>query len=298
MTDKWILIVDDEDGILSVLRGSLKKLGEEYHVETASSGKAALEAMEERHFDLVVTDYRMAGMDGLALLEQIRLSQSDIRVILMTAYGSPSVESRASQLNAYRYLAKPLEIDTFRKIVKEALGITAKHLGGIPVLSDHDYRDVVQILERLRGDVGARYIFLTDNEGRYIAFVGVEDDIRLATVASLLGGSIATLIEAGRAIDHDEEASNLAYREAKNGYLYVVNAGTQFQLIIVISRSSYPCRLGSVWYYAQNTVAVLRKKFEQTENAQPENLLGDNAEQAVFGGLQEILSSDKSMRGN
>ncbi len=298
MVDKWILIVDDEEGILSVLKGSLKKLGEEYHVVTATNGQGALQAMGARRFDLVVTDYKMAGMDGLALLEQIRLTQADIRVILMTAYGSPSVESRAVHLNAYRYLAKPLEIDAFRKIVKEALGNAIKQSGGIPVLSDFDYREVVQILEKLQGDVGARYIFLTDNEGRYIAFVGVEDDIKLATVSSLLGGSIATLIEAGKAIDHDDEASNLAYRESKNGYLYVVNAGTQFQLIIVISRSSYPCRLGSVWYYAQNTVELLRKKFEQSENTQPENLLGDNAEQAVFGGLQEILSTSKSANRN
>ncbi len=295
MTDKWILIVDDEEGILSVLKGSLKKLGEEYHVVTATSGQAALQAMRERRFDLVVTDYKMAGMDGLALLEQIRLTQKDIRVILMTAYGSPSVESRASHLNAYRYLAKPLEIDTFRKIVREALGITVKSSSGIPVLSDRDYRDVVHILKELWVDVGARYVFLTDNEGRYIAFVGVEDDIKLATVASLLGGSIATLIEAGKAIDHDEEASNLAYREAKNGYLYVINAGTQFQLIIVINKSSYSCRLGSVWYYALNTVTTLKGKFEQTESLQPEDLFGKNAEQTVSGELQDILLAGKSI---
>ncbi len=290
MTDKWILIVDDEDGILAVLKGSLTKLGDEYHVITASDGKSALEQVKQRQFDLIVTDYRMAGMDGLTLLEQIRQIQSDARVILMTAYGSATVESEASRLKAYRYLSKPLEINTFRQVVKEATGNNQSNQSGFLVLSDADYREVIQILKKFQAEVGARYIFLTDGEGRYIAFIGTEDHIHLETVASLLGGSVATFIEAGKIIDNDDNAINLAYREAKHSCLYVVSAGHQFLLIIVIDNNPYAIRIGSVWYSARATISTLQEKFKKAEFTNQQKILGDDPEAAISGGLREILS--------
>ena len=296
MADKWILIVDDEESILTVLKSSLKKLGQEYHVITVTNGQAALEQIHQRSFDLVVTDYKMAGLDGLRLLEQIRLERSDTRVILMTAYGSSSVEAEASRLKAYRYIAKPLEINAFRQIVKEAVGQNKTSLSGVLVLAENDYREVVQILRKLQADVGARYIFLTDNEGRYIAFTGIDDNVNFRKIAALLGGSIATLIEAGRTIDNDEETINLGYREAQKGNLYVVNVGRQFLLIIVIDRGPSSSRLGTVWYCAQATVLTLREKFDHAEYNSAENMLGENLEQAIAGGLQDIFSVTGSNR--
>ncbi len=289
MSDKWILIVDDEESILTVLKSSLKRLGQEYRVVTVTNGQAALEQIKQRSFDLVVTDYKMAGLDGLRLLEQIRLERPDTRVILMTAYGSSSVEAEASRLKAYRYIAKPLEINAFREIVKEAVAQNRPGFSGIFVLSENDYREVVQILRKLQADVGARYIFLTDNEGRYIAFTGIDDNVNFRKIAALLGGSIATLIEAGRTIDNDEEAINLGYREAKKGNLYVINIGRQFLLIIVIDRGPSSSRLGTVWYCAQATVMTLRGKFEHAEYTSAENLLGENLEQAIAVGLQDVF---------
>ena len=148
----------------------------------------------------------------------------------------------------------------------------------------------------MQADVGARYIFLTDNEGRYIAFTGIDDNVNFRKIAALLGGSIATLIEAGRTIDNDEEAINLGYREAQKGNLYVVNVGRQFLLIIVIDRGPSSSRLGVVWYCAQATVLTLREKFEHAEYTSAGNLLGENLEQAIAGGLQDIFSDASSNR--
>ncbi len=296
MTDKWILIVDDEESILTVLKSSLKKLGPEYRVVTVANGQAALEQIKQRSFDLVVTDYKMAGLDGLRLLEQIRLERPETRVILMTAYGSSSVEAEASRLKAYRYIAKPLELNAFRQIVKEAVGQNKPALSGIFVLSENDYREVVQILHKLQAEVGARYIFLTDNEGRYIAFAGIDDNVDFRKIAALLGGSVATLHEAGQTIDDDDEAINLGYREARKGNLYVINVGRQFLLIIVIDRGPSSSRLGAVWYCAQLAAMTLRKKFEHAQYASPENMLGENLEQAIAGGLEDILSDAGSKR--
>ncbi len=296
MADKWILIVDDEDSILSILKNSLIKLGPKYRVVTASNGYAALAQLMQAHFDLVVTDYKMAGMNGLELLEKIHQAQPEVRVILMTAYGNTSVEAEASRLKAYRYLSKPLEIETFRQVVKEATGSVAATPRGVLVLSEQDYREVDRILSELQAAVGARCIFLTDSEGKYIARTGIVANLPLAKISSLLGGSLATLIEAGRIIDNEEEAVNLAYREGKHDNLYVANVGLQFLLIIIVPRDSINSRLGTVWYSAQVAVATLREKFAHGEYTTPDDLLGGNLEEAVSEELSKILSLSREER--
>ena len=135
MADFWVLIVDDEDGVLSVLKNSLRKLGGQFRVSTAAGGEEAMDMLIQRKYDLVVTDYKMAGMNGLELMEKVHAAHPQTRVILMTAYGSAAVESEASRLQAYRYLPKPLEIEAFRRIVREAAG-SAADASGILVLSE------------------------------------------------------------------------------------------------------------------------------------------------------------------
>jgi CheY-like chemotaxis protein len=257
MADFWVLIVDDEDGVLSVLKNSLRKLGEQFRVSTAAGGEAAMDLLIQRKFDLVVTDYKMAGMNGLELLEKVRAIRPETRVILMTAYGSAAVETEASRLQAYKYLAKPLEIEAFRQIVREAAGSASADTSGILVLSDQDYRDVDRVLCRLQGDVAARCILLADSEGRCLARAGNIEDIDLTQIAALLGGSMTTLDEAGKAVDKNTEGVNLAFREGKHEDLYAVNIGS-FLLILVIDRGPFSSKLGSVWYSAQKAAAELR----------------------------------------
>jgi DNA-binding NarL/FixJ family response regulator len=288
MADFWVLIVDDEDGVLSVLKNSLRKLGEGFRVSTAAGGEAALDLLIQRKFDLVITDYKMAGMNGLELLEKIHSIHSDTRVILMTAYGSTAIEEEALRLQAYRYLSKPLEIEAFRQIVREAAGGAAPGSSGILVLSEKDYREVNTILSRLQGDVAARCILLADSEGRYIARTGNIEDLDLTQIASLLGGSITTLDEAGKTVDPNGEGVNLAYREGKHEDLYAVNI-SRFLLIIVIDRSPFSSRLGSVWYSAQKAATELREKIQSADYRTTEKTLGQDLEQALYGELQKIF---------
>jgi two-component system response regulator (stage 0 sporulation protein F) len=288
MADFWVLIVDDEDGVLSVLKNSLRKLGEQFRVSTAAGGEEAMDMLVQRKYDLVVTDYKMAGMNGLELIEKVRAVHPETRVILMTAYGSAAVETEASRLQAYKYLAKPLEIEAFRQIVREAAGSASPDSSGILVLSDQAYRDVDRVLCRLQGDVAARCILLADNEGRCLARAGNVDAIDLTQIASLLGGTRTTLDEAGKAVDPNTEGVNLAFREGKREDLYAVNIGS-FLLILVIDRGPFSSKLGSVWYSAQKTATELREMFRASDYHTTEKTLGQDMEQALYGELQKIF---------
>jgi len=116
-----VLIVDDEELVLLVLRDGLAALGDEYEVETAQSGLEALRKFKEMGFDLVITDLRMADMDGVELTEAIRTWDPVAMVIWITAYDCHKMRAEAERLAVYRCLDKPLEIPEIRAVVSQAL---------------------------------------------------------------------------------------------------------------------------------------------------------------------------------
>ncbi|HMC81851.1 MAG TPA: response regulator, partial [Candidatus Polarisedimenticolia bacterium] len=114
-----LLVADDEPHQREMLSGILERAG--YRVETAPGGREALEALERGGFDLLLTDQRMPGMDGLVLLERAQAIQPDLPVILMTAYGSVSEAVAAMKKGAADYLTKPFERDELLVVLEKAL---------------------------------------------------------------------------------------------------------------------------------------------------------------------------------
>jgi len=292
MSLKRILIVDDEESILNVLKRSLRKLGADYQVVTVTDGFAALDKILRQSFDLVITDYNMSQMDGLELAEAIRYALPKTRIIMITAYGSPEVEREARRLNVYKYLTKPLDIIALYQTVQTALEIDNKRAvsAGTFFFSDEQYQQIYSLLEKLRNNVSARCVFLTNAEGRTIIRIGDIEKLPVEQITSLLGGGIATLIEAGRTIDGDAEAINLAYREGKNEYLYALNIGQQMLLFLIIDRGPYSSRLGSAWYYAQQTALGLREKLHNTKQKQPAPIFDEALDQAFDAEIDKLFS--------
>jgi len=119
MARKTILVVDDEKSQREILEMILS--GEGYNVTTASSGEAALKFAHAQRFDLVLTDMKMTGMDGIELLQQLLAYDSSIIVILLTAHGSIDSAKEALRRGAFDYLQKPYDRDTLLETVGRAL---------------------------------------------------------------------------------------------------------------------------------------------------------------------------------
>ncbi len=114
-----ILIVEDEDIARRNLAHVLKKEG--WEVVGASSGSQALQLLETRNFSLVITDLKMAKIDGREVLMKSQELQPLTEVIMITGYATVESAVAAMQQGAYSYLAKPYKIDHLRKVVQEAL---------------------------------------------------------------------------------------------------------------------------------------------------------------------------------
>ena len=118
MPQPLILIVDDDSPHRSMLRTVLRGWG--YAVEEAEDGAAAVEQVKARAFDAVLTDVRMARLDGIAALREIREWNPSIPVLIMTAWSSVQNAVDALRLGACDYLTKPLELDELRSALERA----------------------------------------------------------------------------------------------------------------------------------------------------------------------------------
>ncbi|MFY9608881.1 MAG: sigma-54 dependent transcriptional regulator [Blastocatellia bacterium] len=115
-----VLVVDDEKNQREIYTLILEDDG--YAVTTAQSGEQAMRLARENDFDLVLTDYKMAGMDGLTLLNELLKIDPSIIVVMMTAHGSVDSVKEALRGGAFDYLGKPVERDELLKVVQSALG--------------------------------------------------------------------------------------------------------------------------------------------------------------------------------
>ncbi len=102
-----ILVVDDEEGIREFVMEALG--GNEHEAVGAEGGEQALAALARRTFDLMFTDLRMPGMDGLELLRRARTLQPDLEVVVLSAHGSIDAAVEAMKLGAFDFLEKPIE---------------------------------------------------------------------------------------------------------------------------------------------------------------------------------------------
>jgi DNA-binding NtrC family response regulator len=120
MSRNKVLVVDDEHNQRQIYKLILEDDG--YEVTTAQSGEQGLRIARESDFDLVLTDYKMTGMDGLSLLGELLKLDPSLIVVMMTAHGSVDSVKEALRGGAFDYLEKPVDRDQLLKVVESALG--------------------------------------------------------------------------------------------------------------------------------------------------------------------------------
>ena len=118
MTKPTLLLVDDER---SAREGLERLLRREYEVLCAASGEEALALLQTRSVDMLISDLRMPGMDGLELMEQAQSAIPGLLVIILTAYGDVELAVEAMQRGATDFMTKPLHLDKLELIIKRLL---------------------------------------------------------------------------------------------------------------------------------------------------------------------------------
>ena len=115
-----VLVVDDEASIRELLSKTLALA--EYEVDTAPDGRAAIERLRLGHYDLLIADLKMPGLDGLSLIREAKRLKADLPVIIITGFSTESSAIEAVNLGVAGYLTKPFRVPQVLAAAARALG--------------------------------------------------------------------------------------------------------------------------------------------------------------------------------
>jgi DNA-binding NtrC family response regulator len=119
MVQERILVVEDDASMGFFLSEAMRKEG--YWVDVVASGEEALERIAQDRFNVVILDLKLPSMDGMEVLANIKATNPEMSVIMITAHGSKDIAIEAIRKGAYDYFTKPLDINEMRVVVKRAL---------------------------------------------------------------------------------------------------------------------------------------------------------------------------------
>jgi DNA-binding NtrC family response regulator len=117
-TKTSILILDDEPIVSKRLKPSLEKKG--YEVETFTASLDALQRTRERRFDIVITDLKMDGMDGLEFLTEVKKQSPDTEVIVITGFATMETAKESFNKGIFDFLAKPFKLGEISDVIQRA----------------------------------------------------------------------------------------------------------------------------------------------------------------------------------
>ncbi len=113
-----ILILDDEPIVCKRLKPAFEKLG--YEVEAFTNSSEAMERVQEQDFDIVITDLKMEGVDGMQFLTAVKERSPETEVIVITGFATMETAKESFQKGVFDFVAKPFKISEIREVVKKA----------------------------------------------------------------------------------------------------------------------------------------------------------------------------------
>ncbi len=113
-----ILILDDEPIVSKRLKPSLEKKG--YRVETYTNSETALKRVRDQKFDIVITDLKMEGVDGMEFLTEVKKLWPDTEVIVITGFATMDTAKESFQKGIFDFLAKPFKLSEINEVIERA----------------------------------------------------------------------------------------------------------------------------------------------------------------------------------
>lgn len=167
-----VLVVDDEKVMRELMALTLERLG--YAVTAVGDGPSALALLEETHFDLVVLDIVLPGMDGLEVLNELRTFCA-VPVVMLTSLNRPEDIVRGFEAGADNYITKPFNFKEVEARIKAILR-RATHLLDGDSFEVAEYGDLRLLREERAAVVGDRRIELTPNEFALLRYLALRSD--------------------------------------------------------------------------------------------------------------------------
>jgi CheY-like chemotaxis protein len=253
---KRILIVEDNFEVALFLRAALEVTGLGYEVLTVPSGEEAMLVVGGSGADLVITDLKLPGIDGLEFIDQVHRAAPGTPVVAITGELSPKLHEQVRSLELEAFFLKPIPVDDLTATVLHIL--EGEFPEEFPAAREaHSINpEIFRRLRSLRIDTGAHYATLVDTEGACVAADGQPGELDAPEIDSLLAIELRNSLEFARALKASEPFT-INYQAGAAHDMYSASVGTDHIMALVFDAERGSSRIGAVWMYARRAVKEL-----------------------------------------
>jgi CheY-like chemotaxis protein/predicted regulator of Ras-like GTPase activity (Roadblock/LC7/MglB family) len=267
-----ILVVDDSPQVCKALNDVLKASG--YQARTAPSAERALQIIETDHFDLVITDLKMSGMNGMDLAKKIFEQMPGVPVVILTGFGDMDAVIGALRSGVADFLKKPFSIDEVLSVVRRELAKGQAYPPALApvrtppqpdkpprlyIFAPPDLEQIDTVLSKLRAQAGADSALLVEQAGYVITAKGLVNNADLETISNLIAGTRSTSASLASLLGESQDFST-SYMEGQRVSVYNTALGRGLYLVVIVPKGT---RQGLVWLYAKEAAVEIDRIVQQ-----------------------------------
>jgi CheY-like chemotaxis protein len=252
-----ILVVDDEPHTRTFICDGLSALGIVDDALGVSTADEALAEISRQVPDLVITDVRMPGLNGLDLARYLRQTHPDTKVIVVTGYSTRDIERTALALSVTALLKKPFGLDMLGEVVRKALNKTSSTVPFNEMVSA-----AMEPLERhisiLKRDTGALWAGLFTAAGQLLTHTGLDEHLDRTLdeiVCQTWPSQLSQIAERG--------GPCFLFIDRAPHDIYLSTVGSDHCIVLIYDRRWQTNRMGAVWLTARQTAQELARLLAQ-----------------------------------
>lgn len=299
MSNIRVMIVEDEPGLAITLAESIRRASKNaYEVVVCNTPQEALEEFSSLVFNLVISDFRLPGMNGLELISKIKMKSPGTHTVLMTGYGSQDVETKAKNITD-AYLTKPFHLPEVLKLIQNILSNGENAQSAEALVVDNTLSASHKIMSELRFETKAPYAMLLDLYGHTMSDSGDPGSIDKTILNSLLISSMAASHELAHAL-HEKRAFDMHYYDGERYEIYLrkVNAEIMLALLIDLQQTNIP--IGGIRLHLKRAVESVKQISDQLLASDKRNdgedielLMAQQGSSNFFNSLDDLFVSDE-----
>jgi hypothetical protein len=221
-------------------------------VDIFTDPQTGVDALRSASYKMIIVSHALAGAKGYAWYRALRTLAPQTHVVMFGGEVQIPTLSAAAQKDKF-FVYLPTGITKADLGEYASAWLPAVEPSHTSMMDGDPYQRCETLLKALREAVNAHAIYLVNTEGRVLASVGDAKAESIGQVGALLGGSFAALFEVGRLLGYDDSSMNLIFRQGIDEELYGMGVNANLSIVVLIVRGAYAAKIGTVWYYTQNT---------------------------------------------
>jgi hypothetical protein len=289
MAGKTVIVIDPDLTNASIIKKSIVAFDPSVDVALFNSYKEVQPLLLSTKVDCIIIDSTLMHEISSEDAGDTVSGLSDPSRLMITGYPADLSALPGIFQNGYSLIQKPLDGISLSHTLKRIIGEANTDIVQQVNLDSAQFYFCQGVVRKLKNHLGARMVLLSDNVGRILVTAGDTPTTSHDLICSLLGGSIASAIEASKTLE-DQSIVHLVFREGEKTDLYAINVGNSLLLAIMVSKSDGYSRMGTTWHFGRQCSIQLNRYFTVTNSLSEDSMLLKSSIAEITNELDKLFT--------